>query len=162
MKIFFLECIVRNNMELVNMTPFMHQKAWSYSMWSVSSLTWSIIIVKKDPAKNKKTNSMFSSQPLADSACLMHWHLGYFIEICNFIFKVILMMDGWDISTKIALIWMSPDLTDDKSTLVQVMAWCHQAPSHYLSQCWPRSTSMYGINRPQWVDGCSKYASCEM
>ena len=22
------------------------------------------------------------------------------------------------------------------STLVQVMAWCHQAPSHYLSQCW--------------------------
>ena len=26
------------------------------------------------------------------------------------------------------------------STLVEVMAWCHQAPSHYLSQCWPRST----------------------
>ena len=25
---------------------------------------------------------------------------------------------------------------DNKSTLVQVMAWCHQAPSHYLSQCW--------------------------
>ena len=22
------------------------------------------------------------------------------------------------------------------STLAQVMAWCHQAPSHYLSQCW--------------------------
>ena len=22
------------------------------------------------------------------------------------------------------------------STLVQVMAWCHQAPSHYLNQCW--------------------------
>ena len=29
-------------------------------------------------------------------------------------------------------------LTDDKSTLVQVMAWCRQATSHYLSQCWPR------------------------
>ena len=28
---------------------------------------------------------------------------------------------------------------DDKSTLVQVMAWCRQAPSHYLNQCWPRS-----------------------
>ena len=25
------------------------------------------------------------------------------------------------------------------TTLVQVMAWCHQATSHYLSQCWPRS-----------------------
>ena len=24
--------------------------------------------------------------------------------------------------------------TDDKSTLVQVMAWCHQATSHYLNQ----------------------------
>ena len=49
------------------------------------------------------------------------------------------------------LIWMSLDLTDDKSTLVQVMAWCHQATSHYLSQCWPRSVSPYGITRQQWV-----------
>ena len=24
----------------------------------------------------------------------------------------------------------------ENSTLVQVMAWCHQATSHYLSQCW--------------------------
>ena len=32
---------------------------------------------------------------------------------------------------------MSLYLTDDKSTLVQVMAWCRQATSHYLSQCWP-------------------------
>ena len=43
------------------------------------------------------------------------------------------------------------DLTDDKSTLVQVMAWCRQATSHYLSQCWPRSLSPYGVTRPQWV-----------
>ena len=45
---------------------------------------------------------------------------------------------------------MSLDLTDDKSTLAQVMAWCHQATSHYLSQCWPRSMSPY-VTRPQWV-----------
>ena len=25
-----------------------------------------------------------------------------------------------------------------KSTFVQVMAWCHQVTSHYMSQCWPR------------------------
>ena len=31
------------------------------------------------------------------------------------------------------------------------MAWCHQAPSHYMSQCWPRSMSPYGANRPQWI-----------
>ena len=30
------------------------------------------------------------------------------------------------------------------TTLVQVMAWCCQAPSHYLNQCWPRSPSLYG------------------
>ena len=47
---------------------------------------------------------------------------------------------------------MSLDFTDDQSTLVQVMAWCHQATSHYLSQCWLRSLSPYGITRPQWVD----------
>ena len=47
---------------------------------------------------------------------------------------------------------MSLDCTDDQSTLVQVMAWCRQATSHYLSQCWPRSISPYGITRPQWVN----------
>ena len=46
---------------------------------------------------------------------------------------------------------MSLDLTVDKSTLVQVVAWCHQATSHYLSQCWPRFMSPYGVTRPQWV-----------
>ena len=40
------------------------------------------------------------------------------------------------------------DLTDDKSTLVQVMAWCRQTTSYYLSQCWPRSMSPYGVTRP--------------
>ena len=32
------------------------------------------------------------------------------------------------------------------------MAWCRQATSHYLSQCWPRSMSPYGVIRPQWVN----------
>ena len=47
---------------------------------------------------------------------------------------------------------MSLYLTDDKSTLVQVMAWCRQATSHYLSQCWPRSLSPYSVTWPQWVN----------
>ena len=67
------------------------------------------------------------------------------------IFKRISLTDGWGISCEMALIWMSLDLTDDQSTLVQVMAWCHQATSHYLSQCWPRSLSPYNVSRPQWV-----------
>ena len=63
------------------------------------------------------------------------------------------MTDDWGISCKIALRWMPLDLADNKSTLVQVMAWCRQATSHYLSQCWPRFMSPYGVIRPQWVTG---------
>ena len=47
---------------------------------------------------------------------------------------------------------MPLDLIVEKSTLVQVMAWCCQATSHYLSQCWPRPMSPYGVTRPQWVN----------
>ena len=32
-----------------------------------------------------------------------------------------------------SLRWVPQDLTNDQSTLVQVMAWCRQATSHYLS-----------------------------
>ena len=69
----------------------------------------------------------------------------------NVIFKLTLVNGGWGISYEIALRWMALDLTDDQSTLVQVMAWCRQATSHYLSQCWPRSMSPNGVTRPQWV-----------
>ena len=41
--------------------------------------------------------------------------------------------------------WMPQGLTDDKSTLFQVMAWCCQATCHFLNQCWPRSPTPYGI-----------------
>ena len=57
------------------------------------------------------------------------------------------MIDSWSISCELALRWMSLDFTDDKSTLVQVMAWCRQATSHYLSQCWPRYLSQYDVTR---------------
>ena len=67
------------------------------------------------------------------------------------VFKLILVTDGWGIFCETTLRWMSLDLTDEKSTLVQVMAWCRQATSHYLSQYWPRSLTPYGVTRPQWV-----------
>ena len=89
-------------------------------------------------------------QCLKYSSCklhLTHWPLGDFNKI---IFKLILLADGCDISNEIALRWTSLDLSDDKSTLVQVMAWCRQATSHYLIQCWPRSLPPYGVTRPKW------------
>ena len=68
-------------------------------------------------------------------------------------FKQILLIDGWGISCKTALIWMSLGFTDDKPTLVQVMAWCRQTTSHYLSQCWLSSLSPYGVTTPKRVNG---------
>ena len=57
-----------------------------------------------------------------------------------------------EVSFEIALRWMSWDLRDDKSTLVQAMAGCHKATNHYLSEYWPRSMSPYVVTRPQWVN----------
>ena len=77
------------------------------------------------------------------------WEIWMKFYICNF--QMDLVIDGWGISCEIVLIWMSLDFTDYQSTLVQVMARCRQATSHYLSQCWPRSLSLYGVTRLQWV-----------
>ena len=83
---------------------------------------------------------------------LTHWPLGDLNAILkNVIFNLVLLIRIFRSSYDNALRWMPQDLTDDQSTLVQVMAWCCQATSHYLSQCWPRSLSPYGITRPQWV-----------
>ena len=67
------------------------------------------------------------------------------------VLKLILVTAALGIFCETTLRWMSLDLTDDKSILVQVMAWCHQATSHYLSQRWPRSLTPYDVTRPQWL-----------
>ena len=74
----------------------------------------------------------------------------YSLKLINF--KLIIMINILSIFCEIGIRWMPQHLTDHKSTLVQVMAWCLTAPSHYLSQCWPRSLSPYGVTRPQWVN----------
>ena len=68
--------------------------------------------------------------------CLVNSLANFKWNFRHVIFKQILVTGGWGISCEIALIWMSLDFTDDQSTLVQVMAWCRQAASHYLNQCW--------------------------
>ena len=73
----------------------------------------------------------------------------YSLKLANF--KLISMINILSIFCEIAISWMPQDLTDYLLTLVQVMAWCRQATSHYMSQCWPRSLSPYDITRPQWL-----------
>ena len=61
----------------------------------------------------------------------------------------------WGTRCEIAFKWMLHNCTNE-SKLVQVMAWCHQATSHYWSRCWSRSMVPYGLIRPQWIKICSK------
>ena len=78
----------------------------------------------------------------------------------NVIFNLVLVIGIFRSSHDNALRWMPQDLTDDKSTLVQLMAWCQQATRHYLSQCWLSSFLPYGIARPQWVKAPHWWSGC--
>ena len=58
--------------------------------------------------------------------------------------------------------WMGVDVNNLEPTLVQVMAWCLTAPSHYLSHCLPIFLSSYGITRSSELSHlpyCHIYAS---
>ena len=73
---------------------------------------------------------------------------------CNFkntIFNLVLFIAFFRFYDD-AIRWMLWYLIDVMSTLVQVVVWCRQASSHYLSQCWPRSMSTYGVTRLQWMN----------
>ena len=63
------------------------------------------------------------------------------------ILQVVVMVIILSIYSEVALKWIPDEFTDDKLTLVQVMAWCHQATSQYLSQYWPKSILKYGITQ---------------
>ena len=100
---------------------------------------------------------------MATGTCLWaHWTMITFINSlapkrCGRNFKIIIFkLISWtDISCaacKIVVRWIPQHSIDDESTLVQVMAWCCQTTSHYLSQCWPRSMWSSGVTRPQWVN----------
>ena len=122
-----------------------------YSLTCIMQVCWlyASLIKKCSESLTYKTSQLFNKAtvPVFNSFApgKFEWNFRYVI------FKRILAIDGWGISCEIALVWMPMDFTDDQSTLVQVMVWCRQATSHYLSQCWPSSMSPYGVTRPQWI-----------
>ena len=68
------------------------------------------------------------------------------INFKSIIFKLTIQKSSLGTCCEIALRRRMPqNLTNEKSTLVQVMAWCCQITSHYLGQCWPWPMSPYGI-----------------
>ena len=76
-----------------------HQHPWYWSSWPGKPMPHMVIV-----------NSLALGR--------FEWYL---IQV---IVKLISVIDGWGISCETAIRWMSLDLSDDKSTLVQVMAWC--------------------------------------
>ena len=58
-----------------------------------------------------------------------HWPL----EDVAVILKLIQQNSSFNTHCEVDLRWMLQNLTDEKSTLIQVIAWCRQATSHYLS-----------------------------
>ena len=71
------------------------------------------------------------------------WNLIYVI------FRLILGIDGWGISCEIVLRWTSLNPIFHMPTLGQVMVWCRQVTSHYLSQCWPDMG--HSVKWPWWI-----------
>ena len=61
------------------------------------------------------------------------------------------------ISCEITLQCMPQDFTVNKSTLVQIVAYFHQATHHDLNQCRPSSMMPYCIAGPQWHDDVIKW-----
>ena len=98
-----------------------------------------------------------------DIGWLTHWPMGDLnIIFKNVIFNLALLIGIFKSSYDKVLRWMPQDHTDDKSTLVHVMAWCRQATSHYLNQCWPRWPTPYGVTRPQWVKCLLSISNADM
>ena len=73
---------------------------------------------------------------------------------CGSNFKRIIFIKqngNFGVCCEIVFWWILQNLTNEKSTLVYVMKWCRQVPSHYLSQCWLGYMSLYATTRPQRV-----------
>ena len=84
---------------------------------------------------------------------LTHWPLGDLNVILKIGFSILFYwLVSSDLLMIVPLLWMPQDLTDDRSTLFQIMAWDRQATSHYLGQCWLSSLSPYDVARAQWVN----------
>ena len=81
--------------------------------WLDGGITWSMPAVRKWTTECKETEGLW--------VYFRHWYLFLFF------------LWGGGGGGGIVLLSLPKDVFENKS-LVQVMAWCHQAPSHYLNQ----------------------------
>ena len=127
------------------------------SLYDISLTQNTLYQIKKDvavwkrlgcPQRNQRTWWQIVATPYTGLAYL--WQLsinsvppGWFgcsykkKTISNLVVLIDIFRSCYDNASR----WMPRDLTNVKPTLIQVMTWCRQATSHYLSYCWPRSKS---------------------
>ena len=82
-------------------------------------------------------------------ACFANYVSIILHDINSLAFRSLCPITTWALADEIAPRWMPQNLTNEKSTQVQVMAWCRQTTRQYLSRCWPKSMKPYGVSRPQ-------------
>ena len=105
-------------------------------MWTVCSVVCFSTLQRKHQSS---ASLAFVDSPSYSS----HWPLVGLNKVLDYkrkfqvIFKLILVIDGWSICCEIVLRWMSLDITDNTSTLVQVIAWCLQTISQYMANIDP-------------------------
>ena len=85
--------------------------------------------------------------------CLTRWTLICCSNFKSLISEHILLINFMSSSYKISPGWIPQNTIEKESTLVQVMAWCHQVTNHYLSKCWSRFMWPHVVTWPQWVNG---------
>ena len=97
---------------------------WAMSLWYIyMGLCWSRSKYSRVWKWNIFSQILLNSLAPGRSGC----------DSKNGIFNCVLLIGIFRSSHGNAFWWMPQDLTDDKSTLARVMAWCRQATSHYLS-----------------------------
>ena len=74
------------------------------------------------------------------------------------IFEYMLRIKFMNSCRQIALKWMSQNIYADRSTIFQIMAWCHSAVSHNLSQF--RSKPMPLSHKHTWIRTFSPTINC--
>ena len=72
----------------------------------------------------------------------------YGSTIIIIIFKFMVQNDSSVFLCEISPRFKPQNFINQKSAMVQAMAWCCQAKSHHLSQCWSRFILSCGITRP--------------
>ena len=95
---------------------------------------------------------------------------GWVFLHCMMCLRIFWLVNHWPLADIIMIVkieyyeiaprWMLNNTLDDKWTLVQVMAWYHQAIGQLPCQYWRRSMSSYNVTWPQavkqaWVFICN-------